>query len=954
MTQFLQTDATEPRFRPESAWLEHGPFITWLVRKMRPRRFVELGTHFGYSYFAVCETVLNEGLSTQCIAVDTWQGDAHAGFYDETASETVQGENARYAAFSTLQRKTFDEALADVEDGSVDLLHIDGRHFYEDVRHDYESWLPKLAPDAVVLFHDTEVRDRGFGVYRLWADLARTYPSFNFVHGNGLGILFHGEKVPTRLTEMVALSAANGGPGVIEDYFQLLGGLMSERAAVRSRYGELEDQVAQLEQAYDVNRRALQEAKEANQRALQEAKEANQRALQEAKEELAQVTRAARFIAEKAAKAERRPFQTLSRRAGYGLAKSLLKLPMIERRVGASLRKIVTKHSPNRYHALVPGSGRGVEALPGAVPTASFSFMANGSSSGGGIASDAGRYQLSTKSQGYTYVPPMPPPNLAVRISALSHKPQFTVIMPTYNTPPTLLHKAIASLKAQWYGTWHLIVVDDCSTDPETQRALDALTEDQITLIRHSTNGGISAATNTAIAHAEGDYVVFLDHDDELTPDCMWELALAINRSDADFIYSDEDKIDTAGRFVQPFFKPDWSPDALMNTMYTCHVSCVRTALLKSVGPLKPEYDGAQDWDIILRVTEQATRIYHIPKVLYHWRIIPGSISGAQDAKPAAIERSRSLREEALARRGQAGALEPLDVMPSAFRPRYDADPATRLSVIIPTRDNGDLVRACISSIMTAKAWENTEFIVVDNGSSDPATLDTLIELSSMADVRVLRHDHPFNYAELNTAGIAVAKGDVILHLNDDTEIINPDAISRMIGYARLPHIGAVGARLLYPGGTLVQHAGILNLENGPSHAFCKSRDTEKYYYLRNHLDYNWLAVTGACLMVERSKLEEVEGWDHGFPVAYNDVDLCFRLRKAGYHNVVSQASRFIHHESLTRGLDDICVHKKIRLRKDWERLYEKHPDFYLRDPYVNPNLHPNGTFFELPDSIRI
>jgi predicted O-methyltransferase YrrM len=172
---------------------------------MRPRRFVELGTHFGYSYFAVCETVLNEGLSTQCIAVDTWQGDAHAGFYDETAFETVQAENARYAAFSTLQRKTFDEALADVEDGSVDLLHIDGRHFYEDVRHDYESWLPKLASDAVVLFHDTEVRDRGFGVYRLWADLARTYPSFNFLHGNGLGILFHGEKVPTCLTEMVAL-----------------------------------------------------------------------------------------------------------------------------------------------------------------------------------------------------------------------------------------------------------------------------------------------------------------------------------------------------------------------------------------------------------------------------------------------------------------------------------------------------------------------------------------------------------------------------------------------------------------------------------------------------------------------------------------------------------------------------------------------------------------------------
>ena len=260
MAQFLQADATEPTFRPETAWLEHGPFITWLVRKMRPRRFVELGTHWGYSYFAVCETVLGEGFPTRCTAVDTWQGDEHAGLYDETVYETVQRVNAPYAAFSTLLRKTFDAALADIEDGSIDLLHIDGRHFYEDARHDYETWLPKLAADGVVLFHDTEVRERGFGVYRLWAELSRDHPSFNFLHGHGLGVLFRGAEVPAALTEMVALSASAGGPGVIEDYFQLLGGQLTERAGAAHRLAEMEMRLSSTRQDLEAHRAALRDA----------------------------------------------------------------------------------------------------------------------------------------------------------------------------------------------------------------------------------------------------------------------------------------------------------------------------------------------------------------------------------------------------------------------------------------------------------------------------------------------------------------------------------------------------------------------------------------------------------------------------------------------------------------------------------------------------------------------
>ena len=374
MAQFLQADATEPTFRPETAWLEHGPFITWLVRKMRPRRFVELGTHWGYSYFAVCETVLGEGFPTRCTAVDTWQGDEHAGLYDETVYETVQRVNAPYAAFSTLLRKTFDAALADIEDGSIDLLHIDGRHFYEDARHDYETWLPKLAADGVVLFHDTEVRERGFGVYRLWAELSRDHPSFNFLHGHGLGVLFRGAEVPAALTEMVALSASAGGPGVIEDYFQLLGGQLTERAGAAHRLAEMEMRLSSTRQDLEAHRAALRDAEALLEQTRQQAETDLLTVRSESEATMAQVraeletalvdaVQAARKIATRAARAERHPVGTLGRRMGYGLAKGLLKLPGTGGQIGAPLRKIVVKHSPKRYFTLVP-------TLPEKVPGA--------------------------------------------------------------------------------------------------------------------------------------------------------------------------------------------------------------------------------------------------------------------------------------------------------------------------------------------------------------------------------------------------------------------------------------------------------------------------------------------------------------------------------------------------------------------------------------------------------
>ncbi|EIM26171.1 glycosyltransferase [Microvirga lotononidis] len=560
-----------------------------------------------------------------------------------------------------------------------------------------------------------------------------------------------------------------------------------------------------------------------------------------------------------------------------------------------------------------------------------------------------GQYVLQAHSSGYTYVPPRQPDDLDAILEGLLRRPRFSIVVPTYNTTADLLSRMVASVEAQWYPNWELIIADDASPLPETREFLESIRNPQVEVLLLDKNSGISGATNAALQRATGDYVVFLDHDDELTQDCLYELALCINREEPDYIYSDEDKIDEEGRFTQPFFKPSWSPDTLMSTMYTCHVSCVRRSLLQEVGLLRTEFNGSQDWDLVLRVTERTKRIAHIPKVLYHWRIIPGSASGSLSAKSYAIKTSRSAREAALKRRGQVGSLEPIEQVPGHFRVRYGVTGTPLISVIIPSRNNGLVLERCLDSLFLMSSWRNFEVVVLDNGSDDAETLNVLRELAERDSVRVVRHDAPFNYSELNNIGVREAKGEILLFLNDDTELLTHDGLERMAGYAQLPHIGAVGAKLLYPEVMQVQHAGVLNLLPGPSHAFLRKSPDEPGYFMRNLLEYNWVAVTGACLMVERTKYAAVGGFDERFPVAYNDVELCFRLLKHGLYNVVCPSVRLLHYESLSRGNDFDNPEKRARLNADRYRLYATHPDFLMHDPFYSPNLHPSSVNFDLP-----
>lgn len=560
-----------------------------------------------------------------------------------------------------------------------------------------------------------------------------------------------------------------------------------------------------------------------------------------------------------------------------------------------------------------------------------------------------GHYALAPSPQGYTYIEPQRPVDLDARLCALNSAPLFSIVVPLYNTTPELLEAVLTSVQKQWYPHWQLVLADDASPAEETRKALAQINHPQIKLLRLENNQGIAGATNAALEAADGDFIVFMDHDDELTVDCLYELALCIDREQPDFIYSDEDKITEHGEYSEPHFKPDWSPDTMMSTMFTCHVSCVRRSLLEKVGGLRSQYDGCQDWDFVLRVSEQTDRIAHIPKVLYHWRIIPASIASDIAAKPYVLEASRRVREDALQRRGLAATVEPLPQMMGYFRVAYELQGSPLISIIIPTRDNEKVLRRCIDSILQRTSYRRFEMVVLDNGSIEPAAVAYLQQLKEVDGVTVIRHDAPFNFSELNNIGARIATGELLLFLNDDTEVLQEDWLERLGGFAQLAHIGAVGAKLLYPGQRQVQHAGILNLEDGPGHAFLLQDCDSPGYYMRNLLEYNWLAVTGACLMVARDKFNAIEGFSESLPVAYNDIDLCMRLYDAGFYNVVCQAVRLTHHESASRGIDHIDSSKMARLKRELAQLYERNSGYFQYDPFHNPNLHPNGIHFEVP-----
>lgn len=508
--------------------------------------------------------------------------------------------------------------------------------------------------------------------------------------------------------------------------------------------------------------------------------------------------------------------------------------------------------------------------------------------------------------------------------------PLISVITPIYDVDERWLRACIHSVRRQVYPRWELCLVDDASPRPHVIRVLEeeARIDARIHFQRRPRNGGIVAASNDALAMARGEYVALLDHDDELAPEALFEVARRIQVDPGlDLIYSDEDKLDGKGRRVGAFFKPDWSPQLLRAMNYVSHLGVYRRRLVEELRGFRPGFDGSQDYDLVLRFTERTDRIAHIPAVLYHWRQIPGSAAASVQAKPYAWEAGRRALEESILRRGEQAEVIPLEAGRYRVRHAITGDPT--VSVIIPTKDHPRLLAACLDSLDRTCTGRSLEILVVDNGSSDPEALRQFQEVARRH--RVIRDPSPFNWSALNNRAAREASGDYLLFLNDDVEALSPGWLDAMLEHAQSPGIGAVGAKLLFPDGT-IQHAGVvLGMGGTAAHVFAGYRGDQPVYFDMAGIVREVSAVTGACMLVSRSLFEEVGGFDERLSVAYNDTDFCIRLLQLGRRNVFTAHATLLHRESATRG--------SLHPPEDEREMRRRWGDILQNDPCFSRNL---------------
>lgn len=528
------------------------------------------------------------------------------------------------------------------------------------------------------------------------------------------------------------------------------------------------------------------------------------------------------------------------------------------------------------------------------------------------------------------------------------YRPLISIAMPVYNVEIKWLEKCIDSVINQTYDNWELCISDDASTDSKIKKCLEAYEqkEPRIKVVFRKENGHISLATNSALEIATGEFVALLDNDDELSPHALFEVVKVLNeRPELDMIYSDEDKIDAEGNRFDPHFKADWSPDTLMGNNYISHLGVYRSSIVKSLGGFRKGYEGSQDYDLVLRVTEQIPEdhIYHIDKVLYHWRTIPGSTASSGEAKSYIYDSGVKALTDALNRRGIKGTVHP-GLISGFYEVTYEVLQEELVSVIIPTKNGYDDLKLCVDSIIEKTSYPNYEIIIADNGSTDPKMQELFAEYKKQLDERFIVEliDIPFNYSRINNLAAKKASGKYLLFLNNDTEVIEPNWMTTMVSYAQFDRIGCVGAKLYYPDDT-TQHAGVLvGIGGVAGHALNNYDRTHCGYFGRLVIDVNYLAVTAACMMVKAADFKAVNGFDETLEVAFNDVDLCLKIYELGRYNVYAHQVELYHFESKSRGYED-TPEKQKRFAGEIKKMQDKWPVYIAHDPFYNDNLTKEG-----------
>lgn len=535
----------------------------------------------------------------------------------------------------------------------------------------------------------------------------------------------------------------------------------------------------------------------------------------------------------------------------------------------------------------------------------------------------------------------------AQRKTKFSYAPKFSVVVPLYHTPAKFLKDLVRSMMYQSYANWELCLVNASPEDVHLTSLLEnwAMRDKRIRVIRLEKNLGIAQNTNAGIAASTGEFIAFLDHDDFLEPDALFCYADALNKDKTiDVFYSDEDKTDEyAAHYFYPHFKSDFNIDLLHANNYMCHFLAVRKSLVDTVGGLNEKFDGAQDYDFVLRLTENTKKIYHCPRILYHWRCSNQSTAANQGNKMYAIHAGKAALNAHYKRigwnaRAQEGAVD------GWYQTKFTLKEEPLVSILIPNKDHTDDLDVCLNSFFERADYQNYEFIIIENNSVLPETFAYYEKIEKEHDnVKVVYWEAGFNYSAINNFGFKFAKGDYIMLLNNDVELITPDIFQSMLGFCMRPEVGIVGAKLLYNDHT-VQHAGVLVGAGGlADHVFKGIHEDDPGYMGRAISSQDVSAVTAACLLVKRSVYEEVGGLEDEFQVAFNDVDFCLKVRKAGYLIVYDADVKLFHYESKSRGMED-TTERFIRFGNEMMLLNSK---WDILSTFIDPYYNPNFSYLE-------
>jgi len=531
------------------------------------------------------------------------------------------------------------------------------------------------------------------------------------------------------------------------------------------------------------------------------------------------------------------------------------------------------------------------------------------------------------------------------QIKKFKYRPKISIIMPVYNVEKNWLKKAVKSVFDQIYKNWELCIVDDSSTEKHIKRFLSKYIKNEKVKMKFlKKNIGISGASHEALSLANGEFVGFLDDDDELSIDALFEIVKLLNNSPhADLIYSDEDKLNSEAKRVEPFFKPDWSPDLLLSYNYICHFSVYRKMIIDEIEGFRSGFEGSQDYDLLLRFTEKTDEIFHIPKILYHWRKLEGSTASTHKEKIAHIENSIKAIQDAMNRRRIEGVVEKginFNQFES-YRVRRKLRNTPLVSIIIPTKDMVSFLQKNLKSIEEKTEYNNYEIIIIDNQSIKKETHAFFSTVSKKDNINVIKYKDEYNFSKINNFAVSQAKGIHILFLNNDTEVISPGWMTSMLEHSMREEVGAVGAKLVYPDNT-IQHAGtILGLGGVAAHSHKNFSVNSNGYFGSLNTIRNYSAVTAACMMTRKKVFEEVGGFNEkDLPVAFNDVDLCLRMREKGYLIVYTPYAVLYHYESKSRGYD-LNPNEILFMKNKWNKVL-------LSDPYYNPNLTLDSEDFRI------